>query len=221
MAINYGLANYLKDKDDVAVGASATETVVVPKIEISQSDSLHFRLRLKCSAAIETTGISWKLQHSLDGGSTFEDVNPGGSIASVSVYGFAVADADVATATEKITENSHSLQTGDAVYYHCDGAGVITGLTNNTVYYVIDSGANDFQVALTRALAIAGTAIDLTQPSGGDGHIFTKIESELILNIENSTDEPVLPLGPIVRVVASTGATDTFTVSDAYHQRRV
>jgi len=220
MSVNYQSVNYLKDTADVAVGASATESVVVPKIELSQSDSLHFRIRLVCSAAVEVNGISWKLQHSWDG-TNYEDVSPGGSVATTSVYGFSVADADVTTATEKITETSHALQTGDAIYYYCDGAGVITGLTSGTVYYAIDSGTNDFQVAETRALAIAGTAINLTQPGDGDNHYFTKIHSELVLNIENSTDEAVLPLYPFVRIVATTGEDDVFTVSDAFMARRV
>lgn len=221
MAINYQTVNYLKDAADVAVGASATETVVATNINLSQADSLNFRIRVRCSAAVEQTGISWKLQHSIDDGSTWEDVSPGGSVATVSVYGFSVADADVTTATEKITETSHSLQTGDAIYYKSSAGNVITGLADDTIYYAIDSGTNDFQVATTYANAIAGTAIDLTQPSGGDTHYFTKIDSELALNIENSTDEPVLPLYPKVRIVATTGANDTFTVSDVYHARRV
>jgi hypothetical protein len=221
MAVNYQPVNYLKDIDDVVVGAAATETAVVAKIALSDSDSKNIRIRLDCSAAQEVTGISWKLQHSWDNGTSWEDVSPGGSVATVSVYGFSVADSDVTTATEKITETSHSLQTGDAVYYVSSAGSVITGLADDTIYYAIDSGTNDFQVATTYANAIAGTAIDLTQPAGGDTHYFTKTSSELVLNIENSTDEAVLPLYPICRIVASTGASDIFTVSDCWHSRRV
>jgi hypothetical protein len=219
MAKNYSTANNLANTDDVAVGASATEAVVVSLMELTAEDSLNFRVQLTCSAAVEVTGISWKLQHSWNQ-TEWEDANPGGSLATVSIISDAPGDSDVTTATDKITMTAHGFQTGDEVYYFCDGAGVITGLTSGTKYYAIDSGTNDIQVAATRALAIAGTPIDLTQPSGTDNHYFTRTTSELSLNVENSTDEPIMALRPYARIVATTGSSDVFTVSDVYRSRR-
>lgn len=220
MAVNYQIVNLLKNTADVEVEASSTEAVVIPRIELSQQDSLHFRLRLVCSAAVEDAGISWKLQHSWDG-SNWEDVDRGGSEATVSVYGIEAADGDVTTANDTVDEAAHEFETGDAVYYKSSAGNVITGLTDDTVYYVIDNAAGNFQLATTYENAIAGTAIALTQPSGGDTHFFTRITSELRLSIDNSSDEPLLPLLPLVRVVATTGSGDTFNVSDAWFARRV
>lgn len=221
MSDNYRYVNALKDIADVAVGASATETEVFGAKEITSEDSKNIRIALKCSAAVEVTGISWKLQHRWNSDEDWADVSPGGAVATVSIVSDAPADADVNSGTEEITMTSHGFQTGDAVYYYCDGAGVVTGLTSGTVYYVIDNGTNAVKLATTYANAIAGTAIDLTQPSGGDNHYFTAINSELVLNIENSTDEAVLPLRPQIRVVATTGTSDVFTVSDAFISRRI
>jgi len=223
MSDNYRVVNALKAAADVAVGASATETEVFGAKAITSEDSLNIRVGLKCSAAVEVTGITWKLQHRWDSDSDWEDVSPGGAVATVSVYGSGgLADATVeGTSTDAIDLSSHSFNTGDAVYYQADGAGVITGLTNDTIYYIIDSGTNEFKLAETYADAIAGSAIDIANPSGGDTHYFTKTTSELALNVENSTDEAVLPLRPEIRVVASTGTSDQFTVSDAYITRRI
>lgn len=220
MAINYRTFNVLAGTADVAVGASATETVVVPNLEITGPDSLNFKIRLVCSAIKEITGISWKLQHSWDKGSTWEDVNRGGALATVSIASDTCADAAVDTGDDHCTLTSHPFETGDAVSYTSSAGNVITGLADDTVYYVIKVDANDIRLATTYANAIAGTAITLTQPAGGDTHYFTKVESELSLNVDNSTDEPALPLYPVVRVVATTGANDIFTVSDAWVARR-
>lgn len=221
MTTNYGPVNYLRGTDSVAIGASATESVLVSNIDLSSDGSLHFRIRVVCSAVKEAAGISWKLQHSWDDGSSWEDVSRGGTDATVNILGFTVADADVATATDRIAETAHGLKTGDAIYYACSGAGVITGLTANTIYYVIRVDADLFKLATTLALALAGTAIDLTQPASGHTHYIARTESELVLNVENTTDEALLPLYPKARIVVTTGAADVFTATDVWHARRV
>jgi len=213
MANGYSLRNYVVGTG-TAVGASAADTPISDTIPMSAEDSKNIRFYLLFSALAETTGISFSLQHKrgdewVDVGTTATDVvfdNP--------------ADGDVTTATEKITMTSHGFETGDKIYYSCDGAGVITGLTSGETYYAIDSGTNDIQVATTRAGAFAGTAIDLTQPSGGDNHFFAKVEYDVTLNIENSTDEGFLPLYPSCRWVANTGTSDVCTVSAVYATRR-
>ena len=221
MGVNLSTANYLKSSGAVAVGASATETVVVTCANLSAEDTLNIKVRLETSVAVETTGITWKLQHSWDG-TNFEDVNPGAALATVALGGTLIlADATIITADDDVVLASHGFNTGDEIYYHCDGAGIVTGLANNTIYYAIYETSGKFQLASTRALAIAGTAIVLTQPTGGDGHFFTPTFSTLSLNVENSTDEPVLPLWEKLRIVATTGALDQFTVTDAYISRRV
>lgn len=219
MAINYRTFNVLAGTADVAVGASATETVLATW-EITGGDSLNFKARVVCSAIKEITGISWKLQHSFDKGTTWEDVSRGGSLATVSIASDTCADAAVDTGDDHCTLGSHPFETGDAVSYTSSAGNVITGLADDTIYYVIKVDANDIRLATTYANAIAGTAIALTQPSGGDTHYFTKVDSELSLNIDNSTDEPALPLYDKVRIVATTGANDIFTVSDLWVSRR-
>lgn len=222
MAVNYSSANYLANVADVVVAASTTETVVVSNIEPSQAGSVNFKAKMICSAAIETNAITWKLQHSWDLGSTYEDVSVGGALATVALGGTLIlADATINTAGDHVALAAHGFSAGDEVYYHCDGAGIITGLANNTIYYIIEKTDGQFQLSATRALAIAGTAIALTQPVGGDGHFFTPTHSTLSLNIENSTDEPVLPLFSFVRIVATTGVLDSMSVQDLYVARRV
>ena len=218
----YSTSNELKRGTAIAVGASAAETVITNEFSISEADSKNLQVRIVTTAAQEVTGITIKLQHAYADG-TWEDVGQllGDTTAQIAVVSDASADSDTTTATEKITMTGHGFQTGDAAYYVSSATNVITGLADDTIYYMIDSGTNDCQVATTRANAIAGTAINLTQPSGGDTHYFTKSTMELALNIENSTDEAVLPLWPTCRLVVSTGTSDIFTVSEVWVSRRL
>ena len=213
MANGYSLRNYVIGTGK-AIGASATDSPISESIPMSAEDSKNMRFYITFSAIAESAGISLSLQHKradewVDVGTTATDIvfdNP--------------ADADVNSGTEEITMTSHGFETGDLIHYYCDGAGVITGLTSGTNYYAIDAGTNVIKVATTRANALAGTAIDVTQPSGGDNHFFAKAEYDITLNIENGTDEGFLPTYPNVRWVANTGAADICTVSGVYTTRR-
>lgn len=65
-----------------------------------------------------------------------------------------------------VTLTSHNLQTGDQVYLTTTG-GLPTGLTINTLYYVIKIDANSFNLAISRANAYA--AIKIATSSAGSG----------------------------------------------------
>lgn len=214
MANGYSVRDYLLNGSAVAVGASASETVVSSDIPITEGDSKNFKMRIITTAAKEATGITVKLQHSHTG-TSWENVGSAGQIA---VVGHSAADADVDSGAETVTVASHGFVTGDAVYYTSTSA--ITGLTTATIYYIIKSGTNDFKLATTRANAFLGTAINITQPAGAATHFFCKTEHELAMNIENSTDEAQLPLWPKARVVVDSGANDVFTVSSVLVTRR-
>lgn len=65
-----------------------------------------------------------------------------------------------------VTLNSHGLLTGDAVFLTTTGA-LPTGLSQNTLYYVIYVSANTFRLASSRANAIAGTGINTSGSQSG------------------------------------------------------
>lgn len=69
---------------------------------------------------------------------------------------------DVDTSTNVITVALTVPETGTEVVYTDGASTAIGGLTNKTVYYTIKVTANTLKLALTRADALAGTAIDLT-----------------------------------------------------------
>jgi len=73
-----------------------------------------------------------------------------------------VTASSVNLTSDTINYANHGQNTGDAVTYRNGGGTNITGLTNNTVYYVIKTTANAFKLATSAANATAGTAIDLT-----------------------------------------------------------
>jgi len=70
-----------------------------------------------------------------------------------------------------------ALANGDAVIYGKGSGGtVITGLTDNTTYYVIKGTSPKIQLATTFANAIAGSAINLTGVGAGSAHILTPLD---------------------------------------------
>ncbi len=224
MANGYKMNNLIKGaQSTIAIGASETDTVISDEVPMSAADSLNLAVRVEfdsSATAREVTGITLSLQHSYTG-TTWEDVGTqaDGVIASTLAT---VADADVGSTANNVTSTSHPFVTGDAVYYVSSAGNEITGLTDDTVYYAIDEAANTFQLATTKANALAGTAISLTQPSGGDTHYFTSVEPvDIVMNIENSSDEAQLPIFPKARVVMSSGASDAITVSGVYFTRRL
>ena len=220
MANGYSVRNVVLG-GGVSVAAAQTEAVITEPFNMSAADSLNFQFRVVNSAIVETTAILYKLQHSYTGEKWVDADELGSAVAQWALGGTLIlADATIITADDDVVLASHGFETGDEIHYHCDGAGIATGLTNNTTYFAIEETSGKFQLALTRAGAMAGTAITLTQPSGGDGHFFTPTQQIGKLNIENSTDEPVLPLYPKCRIVANTGATDSFTTSAVYITRR-
>jgi hypothetical protein len=69
--------------------------------------------------------------------------------------------------TELCNLNSHGLATGDCIEFTNAGGALPAELTANTNYFVIYNNANSFKVAATLALAIAGTAINITDDGTG------------------------------------------------------
>lgn len=79
---------------------------------------------------------------------------------------FASRSGNVITVTGLSNTGDNEFQTGQAVLYDTT-SGAITGLTDNTTYYLIRTGNATFSLATTRANAILGTAISLSSDGSG------------------------------------------------------
>ena len=76
---------------------------------------------------------------------------------------YEVAAADITTASEQIAITAHGYLTGDEITINtATGATLATGLTTNTSFFVIVVSANIIKLATTAALAVAGTAVNIT-----------------------------------------------------------
>ena len=84
------------------------------------------------------------------------------SLSSALVTKQTINTTAVNTTTNEITVSSPAYVTGTEVYYTADSSTVIAGLTDETKYFVIKVDATHIKLATTKALATAGTAIDLT-----------------------------------------------------------
>lgn len=70
-----------------------------------------------------------------------------------------------------VSQTGHPFVTGDAVYLTTTGA-LPTGLTANTLYYVIKVDANSYNLATSRANAVAGTKIATSGTQSGTHTLF-------------------------------------------------
>ena len=81
------------------------------------------------------------------------------------------ASASVVNHTaDTITINNHRFLTGSRVTYTNGGGGNITGLTNDTVYFVIKVDHNTIKLATNASNANSGTAINITGTGTGTTH---------------------------------------------------
>ena len=76
----------------------------------------------------------------------------------------------VSVANDTLTFNDHRFVNIQRVTYTKGGGTVITGLTDNTTYYVIKVDQNTIKLATSSSNAIAGTAINLTGLGAGTTH---------------------------------------------------
>jgi hypothetical protein len=75
-------------------------------------------------------------------------------------------DAAVNTSSETITSTAHGFANGDSVIFSNSGGALPGGITAGTIYFVVGSTANTFQVSTT----LAGSALNITSASGGGTH---------------------------------------------------
>lgn len=113
------------------------------------------RMTSKDYAGQQTGGDGYRTWTNIGGFSLIQEYpdlpsNNGASLTAVT----AEADDDL------VTKAAHGLETGDPVTY-VSGTG-FTGLTAGTRYFAIKASSSTFKVATTRALAVAGTGIDIT-----------------------------------------------------------
>lgn len=89
-----------------------------------------------------------------------------GAGTGTKVATFASRASNVITVTGLTNAANNEFQTGQAVTYHTT-SGVITGLSNDTVYYLIRTGNLTFSLATTLTNAQNATAIALSSDGSG------------------------------------------------------
>lgn len=90
----------------------------------------------------------------------------GAGTASSKIATFASRSSNVITVTGLTNAANNEFQTGQAVTYHTTGV-VITGLSNDTVYYVVRTGNLTFSLATTLANSQNATVISLSSDGTG------------------------------------------------------
>jgi microcystin-dependent protein len=137
-----------------------------------------------------------------DGSTTFNLPNllgrfPLGYTASAptKTFTFSSRSSNTITVTGVSNTNNNEIQTGQAVLYDTT-SGVITGLTDNTTYYLVRVAYNQFQLATTLANAIAGTVIGLSSDGSGT-QTFAITYSERAIGVTGGEENHALTIAEI------------------------
>lgn len=106
-----------------------------------------------------------------DGSTTFNVPDRRGRVSigagtGTKVFSFSSRSSNTITITGSTNSGTNELQTGQIVKYNTSGT-PITGLTDNTDYYVIRVAYNQFQLASSLANAQNGTALSLSSDGSG------------------------------------------------------
>jgi len=158
----------------VTITGNTTANVFVPYTNSVSLGSSTRLWNLSANTADIVTATITSL--TVTGNSTVVNVYSSGSIAPQSTSTFN-ALTGVANTTEYITTSSaHAFVNGDVVtYLVATGNTAVSGLSNNTTYYVV--GANS--TALQLASSLGGAALNLTAGVSQTGHSLT---SQVILS---------------------------------------
>jgi hypothetical protein len=146
---------------EVGVAIAGTGYLEVPGVAFSGGGG---------SSAAATATISGGSVTSIavtNNGSSYENV----PTVSIDVPRRTIPTSGVTIATEQITYTAHGLTTADPVKYYHGGGTAITGLSNNTGYFVSALGlaANTFRLATTAVAAAGRTALAGVAISGTGG----------------------------------------------------
>ena len=173
----------------VAVAVSGTGYLEVPGVAFSGGGG---------SSAAATASISGGAVSSIavtNVGSAYTSA----PTVSIDIPRRTIPTSGVAIATEQITYATHGLVAADPVKYYHGGGTAITGLTNNTGYFVSALGlaANTFRLATTAEAAAGRTALAGVAISGTSG--------------EFTCTATTLAVGDHIRITGTLGGTGTIT----------
>jgi len=100
----------------------------------------------------------------------YEAVITGGTTGTTAEAVFTFVDADVNTGTDAVAETAHGYASGDGPVRLSTTGTLPAGLSTTTTYYIIRVDADNIKFATTLALALAGTAVNITAAAGGGTH---------------------------------------------------
>lgn len=108
-----------------------------------------------------------------------------------------IPTASVTIGTETITVNGHGFTDGQQVTYYTNGGTAITGLVDKTKYFVIKVDNDNFQLASTYELAMAGTELLIS----GTGN------NNQVISAANVVETSVSPTVKIYTLITDSGLT--------------
>lgn len=144
----------------VAISTISSVDTLTNKTLDSTSPTAFFYPGFLQATALRTAPTGWLMCYGQAVSRAIYSALFSGIVPSLGTVTIAIASPGVVSLT------AHGFLTGDMIYLTTTGA-LPTGLTANTVYYVIYVDANSFRLATSNANALAGTAINTSGTQSG------------------------------------------------------
>lgn len=180
--------------DDLVTWAAhgLTENQEIVFSEVSATNGITVGTTYYVIASGLVTG-AFKISTSVGGSALDITAATTGTVRDVSVTGVSGLTRGtnyVAATDDTFTLSAHGLSNGDTIVFSSLGDAVGTGLTINTIYYIISSAANTFEISTSSGgvkvdITTAGTCIGGTADAAGtNGFVFTNSTSASTLQNE-------------------------------------
>lgn len=141
------------------------------------------------------------------------------SVADATPSAMSFTTAEITTTGDYIKKTAHGMYTGLPGYLTGTGAALPTGLATATQYFIIRRDADSFQLATSRAFALAGTAATLAKDNTISAFHPSSL-SGLGIYLEASLDgSTYVPLSGTT--ITGTGSTMTSYAGVSYNYFRV
>ena len=195
-----------KFKNIQTIGASQTDALISQAAAPVTGDGLSLmRIDVYTGFVTAATGVSVKVQSST--GYNIWDDTKSASILASSNKTFTANPAN-----NQLTSTAHGLSSGDVVVLSSTGS-LPTGLQENTKYFVEVIDANTLELYDT-ANRNSNTLAQFSDAGSGTHSLAKVSKVSITFNPNVAGDQAYLPLGNVIRVVASTGAGDSLQVVD-------
>lgn len=173
-----GLQDWAADSPEgLAITAAFSQSIKPRTVAVIRATGTVTQ-RYDFSVVAATVGQTYSLEAAGQGVTTT-------TVSYKALANLAFVDGDVNTGTDAIAETAHGMLSGAGPFRLSNTGGALPtatpALAVDTNYWIIAVDADHYKLAISKANALAGTAIDITSAAGGGTHTLLRAANDVIV----------------------------------------